>query len=183
LVYEKGASVLVEAIPRVLARVDAKFVFVGEGYMKEQLITRARELGIAHKAYFIGYADEKTLRRLYRIADVCAFPSLYEPFGIVALEAMAAHVPVVVADTGGLSELVEHDRTGVKVYHNNPDSLAWGIIKILVDKGYASYVRENASKRVLELYSWDQIAVLTKKVYEKVLDQYEKGNWKPVIMS
>lgn len=181
LVYEKGASILVEAMPKVLARVDAKFVFIGEGYMKEQLIARARELGIAHKAYFTGYADESALRRLYRIADVCAFPSLYEPFGIVVLEAMAARVPVVVADTGGLSELVEHDRTGVKVYHNNPDSLAWGIIRILTDQAYANYVRDNASRSVLELYSWDQIAVVTKKVYERILQDYDKGNWKPAI--
>ena len=58
-------------------------------------------------------------------------PSLFEPFGIVALEAMAAQSPVVASDTGGLSEIIEHDVTGVKVYPNNPDSLAWGITKVL----------------------------------------------------
>jgi glycosyltransferase involved in cell wall biosynthesis len=180
LVYEKGASLLVEAMPRILGRIDAKFLFVGEGYMKEQLRSRAQELGVGSKAYFTGYIDDKTLRQLYRIADVCAFPSLYEPFGIVALEAMAARVPVVVSDTGGLSEIVDHDKTGVKVYVNNVDSLAWGIVKVLTDSRYANYLRTNASRRILELYSWHQIAVRTKKVYERILKEYEEGDWKPI---
>jgi glycosyltransferase involved in cell wall biosynthesis len=183
LVYEKGASLLVEAIPHVLARVNAKFVFAGEGYMKEQLISRARQLGVSQKAYFTGYVSEENLRQLYRIADVCVFPSLYEPFGIVALEAMAARAPVVVADTGGLSDIVDHDKTGVKVYHNNVESLTWGIIRILTDDAYANYLKTNASNRILDLYSWDQIAVRTRKVYERILDEYEKGTWKPITAS
>jgi glycosyltransferase involved in cell wall biosynthesis len=180
LVYEKGANLLVEAMPQILARVDAKFLFVGEGYMREELRSRAQQLGLSSKAYFTGYVDEKTLRQLYRIADVCAFPSLYEPFGIVALEAMAARAPIVVPDTTGLSEIVDHDKTGFKVYHNNVDSLAWGIVRILTDQDYADRIRRNASQKVLELYSWPQIAVQTKKVYELVVEEYEKGNWKPI---
>lgn len=182
LVYEKGASLIVEAIPHVLARVNAKFVFVGEGYMKEQLISRTRELGVAQKAFFTGYVDEKTLRQLYRIADVCVFPSLYEPFGIVALEAMAARAPVVAADTGGLSDVVDHDKTGVKVYSNNVESLTWGIIRILTDDAYANYLKTNASEKILDLYSWDQIAVRTRSVYQRILEEYEKGVWKPIVL-
>jgi glycosyltransferase involved in cell wall biosynthesis len=180
LVYEKGASLLVEAMPRVLAKTNSKFVFIGEGYMKEQLISRAHQLGVADKAYFTGYVDEKTLRQLYRVADVCAFPSLYEPFGIVALEAMAARAPVVVSDVGGLSEIVEHDKTGVKVYHDNVESLAWGIIRVLTDPSYTNYLKTNAAKAVLEMFSWNQIAVRTKKIYEGVRAEYEKGTWKPL---
>jgi glycosyltransferase involved in cell wall biosynthesis len=183
LVYEKGASLLVDAIPRVLERVNAKFIFVGEGYMKEQLTSRARKLGVSHKAYFTGYVDDRTLKQLYRVADVCVFPSLYEPFGIVALEAMAARSPVVVADTGGLSEIVQHDWTGVKVYHNNVESLAWGITRVLTDDHYANQLRTNASQLVLDLYSWNQIAARTKKLYEQILDEYEKSSWKPVSRS
>jgi glycosyltransferase involved in cell wall biosynthesis len=179
LVYEKGAALLVEAVPRVLARTNAKFVFVGEGYMKEQLIARARQLGVAEKTYFTGYADEKTLKQLYRVADACVFPSLYEPFGIVALEAMAARAPVVVADTGGFSEVVEHDRTGVKVYPNNVESLAWGIVRVLTDDSYAHYLEANAARKVLDEYSWDLIALRTKKVYERILEEYRRGVWKP----
>jgi glycosyltransferase involved in cell wall biosynthesis len=94
----------------------------------------------------------------------------------VALEAMAAKSPVVVSDTGGLSEIVEHD-TGVKVYPNNPDSLAWGITRVLLDEKYANWLRENAYKKVREKYSWEKISQQTKKVYLEVLNQYSRAYW------
>ncbi|HLE74750.1 MAG TPA: glycosyltransferase family 4 protein, partial [Candidatus Bathyarchaeia archaeon] len=103
--------------------------------------------------------------------------SLFEPFGIVALEAMAAKSPVVVSDTGGLSEIVEHDVTGVKVYPNNTDSLAWGITKILLDENYKNRIVENAYKKVQEKYDWDKIAQQTKRIYEGVLGEYSKSFW------
>ena len=115
LVYEKGAQVLINAIPRILEKVNAKFVIVGSGYMKEQLSSIVRSMGLEHKVLFTGFVDEETLLRLQSCADVSVVPSLFEPFGIVALEAMAAKSPVVVSDTGGLSEIVDHDSTGVKV--------------------------------------------------------------------
>ena len=94
-------------------------------------------------------------------------PSLFEPFGIVALEAMAAKSPVVVSDTGGLSEIVQHDVTGVKVYPNNPDSLAWGITKVLLDDNYRQRIRENAYKIIQEKYDWEKIAQQTKSTLRK----------------
>jgi len=180
LVYEKGAGVLVEAIPKVLSNVDAKFVCVGEGYMKDVLISRTHHLGITHKIYFTGFLDDPTVKLLYRVADVCVVPSLYEPFGIVALEGMAARTPVVTTGAGGLSEIVEHDKTGVKVYLNDPDSLAWGILRVLLDKKYAERLTQNAYKKVVEVYDWNRIAERTKSVYERILHEYEKGSWKPV---
>ena len=177
LVHEKGVHVLVNAIPKVLEKVNAKFVIVGNGYMKEQLSNLVKNIGLAHKVLFTGFVDDETLRRLQKCADVSAVPSLFEPFGIVALEAMAAKSPVVVSDTGGLSEIVEHDVTGVKVYPNNPDSLAWGITKVLLDETYANRIRRNASKKVEEKYDWDKIAQQTKAVYGSVLNEYSKIVW------
>ena len=180
LVHEKGASVLIEAVPKVLANVNAKFVCVGEGYMKDILISRAHNLGIMNKIYFTGFLDDPTLKLLYRVADVCVVPSLYEPFGIVALEGMAARTPVVTTGAGGLSEIVEHDKTGVRVYLNDPDSLAWGILRVLSDKKYVERLTQNAYKKVLEVYSWNRIAEITKSVYERILREYGRGSWKPV---
>jgi glycosyltransferase involved in cell wall biosynthesis len=177
LVYEKGVHVLVNAIPKVLEKVNAKFVIVGNGYMKEQLSNLANSRGITNKVMFTGFVDDDTLRKLQMCADVSVVPSLFEPFGIVALEAMAARSPVVVSDTGGLSEIVEHDVSGVKVYVDNPDSLAWGITKVLSDEGYANWLRTNAYKRVQEKYNWDKIAQQTKNIYETVLNEYSKSFW------
>ncbi|MEM3011369.1 MAG: glycosyltransferase family 4 protein, partial [Candidatus Bathyarchaeia archaeon] len=138
LVYEKGIHVLINAVPKILDKVNAKFVIVGSGYMKESLSEIVRKMGLAHKVMFTGFLDDETLRKLQKCADVSVVPSLFEPFGIVALEAMAAKSPVVVSDSGGLSEIVEHDITGVKVYPDNPDSLTWGVTRVLLDEKYAN---------------------------------------------
>jgi glycosyltransferase involved in cell wall biosynthesis len=177
LVYEKGIHILINAVPKILSKVDAKFIIVGSGYMKEQLLNIVRSMGLEHKVMFEGFMDEQTLVKLQRVADVSVVPSLFEPFGIVALEAMASRCPVVVSDTGGLSEIVDHEVSGIKVYPNNPESLAWGITKVLLDSEFANYIRENAYKKVQEKYDWEKIAEQTKHIYEGVLGEYSKSFW------
>lgn len=177
LVYEKGAHVLINAILRVLSKVNAKFVIVGTGYMRDQLLTIVRSMGLEHKVLFTGFVDEATLLKLQCCADVSVVPSLFEPFGIVALEAMAAMSPVVVSDTGGLSEIVEHDVTGVKVFPNSVDSLGWGILRVLTDEKYRNMLRMNAYRMVQERFDWDKIAQQTMRVYDGVLNEYSKSFW------
>ena len=177
LVYEKGIHILINAVPKVLSKANAKFIIVGSGYMKEQLLGIVRGMGLEHKVLFEGFMDEQSLLRLQKCADVTVVPSLFEPFGIVALEAMAAKSPVVVSDTGGMSEIVDHDVTGVKVYPDNPDSLAWGINRILLDDGYQRWIKENAYRVVQEKYGWDKIAEQTKNTYERIMSEYSKSHW------
>jgi 1,4-alpha-glucan branching enzyme len=179
LVYEKGVHVLVNAIPKVLEKVNAKTVIVGNGYMKEQISGIVKGLGIDQKVMFTGFVDDETLRRLQTCAAVSVVPSLFEPFGIVALEAMAAKSPVVVSDTGGLAEIVDHDVDGIKVYPNNPDSLAWGITRVLTDEGNANRLRSNAYKKIQEKYNWDRIAKQTRDVYRTVVNDYSNSFWAP----
>jgi glycogen(starch) synthase len=179
LVYEKGVQTLVNALPKILSRVNAKIVIVGDGGMKDPLIRQVANMRLAHKIMFTGFLDDETLRKLYQVADVCVVPSLYEPFGITALEAMAAKTPLVVSNTGGLSEIVEHDRTGTKVFPGNADSVAWGITRVLLDPGYAKWIRTNAYQKALEVYDWVKIAKQTKEFYERVLEEYDSGSWKP----
>jgi glycogen synthase len=177
LVYEKGIHILINAVPKILQRVNAKFLIVGSGYMKEQLLNIVRSMGLEHKVLFEGFVDDKTLLKIQKCADVSVVPSLFEPFGIVALEAMAAKSPVVASDTGGLSEIIEHDLTGVKVYPNNPESLAWGISKVLTDDDYRIRIRDNAFRHVQERYDWEKIAQQTKRIYEGVIGEYSKSFW------
>ena len=177
LVYEKGIHVLINAVPKVLEKVNAKFIIVGSGYMKEQLLDIVRSMKLEHKVLFMGFVDDETLLSLQKCADVSVVPSLFEPFGIVALEAMAAKSPVVASDTGGLSEIIDHDATGFKAYPNNPDSLAWGITKILLDENYKKYIKGNAYRKVQEKYDWQKIAQQTKQVCKDVLGEYSKSFW------
>ncbi len=177
LVYEKGVHVLVNAAQKILEKANAKIVIVGNGYVKDQLSGLVKSMGLTHKVMFTGFVDDDTLRKLQRCASASVVPSLFEPFGIVALEAMAAKSPIVVSDTGGLSEIVEHDVSGVKVYVNNPDSLAWGITRVLSDDSYANWLRNNAYKRIKEKYDWNIIAQQTKSIYKAVLGEYSKSFW------
>lgn len=104
-----------------------KLVVLGKGEDYDDLIQLTQRLGIERQVKFRSeFVSEEERILHYAMADVCVVSSLYEPFGIVALEAMAAGTPVVATGVGGLLEIVEHDRTGVVVYPNNPDSLAWG---------------------------------------------------------
>jgi len=177
LVYEKGVQVLVNAIPKVLEKVNAKFIIVGNGYMKERLAALVRNMGLTRKVLFTGFVDDDTLRKLQKCANVSAVPSLFEPFGIVALEAMAARSPVVVSDTGGLSEIVDHEVDGVKVYTGSHDSLAWGITRVLTDENHGKQLMANAYKKVQGKFNWDKIAQQTKANYETVLSEYSKSFW------
>jgi glycosyltransferase involved in cell wall biosynthesis len=177
-VEEKGPQILLEAVPLVLARFpSAKFVIVGTGHLLDHLRHRAWELGVAHKVLFTGFIPDEDRDRLLKVADVAVFPSLYEPFGIVALEAMAARCPVVVSEVGGLAEVVRHAETGITVYPNNVESLVWGILHTLENPHWAKMRVENAYREVVEKYNWDRIAEMTVGVYKRVWEERQRVYW------
>lgn len=177
MVREKGAHVLLEALPKVrVVHPNVKLLIVGGGY-RDHLVQLASWLGISQHVYFTGFVPDDVLLRIYRIADVAVFPSLYEPFGIVALEAMAAKIPVVVSDAGGLKEMVEHSVTGIVTWLNNSDSLAWGILQVLQNPEHAQQMALEASRRVNTIYNWKRIAKQTVEQYRQVWGEYRKGNW------
>jgi len=177
IVQEKGLGVLVEAMPRVLSVLpSAKFVIVGTGGYLNAARQRGHEL-VGAKVYFTGFIPDADRDYLYQVADVAVFPSLYEPFGIVALEAMAARCPVVVSDAGGLPEVVQHNETGIVTYANNPDSLAWGILHTLQHPDWTAARVENACRRVREAFNWQRIAYQTVAVYQRISDERTLLKW------
>ena len=176
-VREKGCQVLIDAFPIVRSMYhDVKLVIAGGG-QRLHLIEQAQWMGVSSQTLFTGFIPDEDLLRLYKVADVACFPSLYEPFGIVALEAMAAKTPVVVSDAGGLPEVVEAGISGTVTQSNNPKSLADGIVRVLKDSGYARYMAENARERIGTLFNWDRIAEQTTHVYNRVWTEYRAGDW------
>ncbi|MBP3255772.1 MAG: glycosyltransferase family 4 protein [Clostridia bacterium] len=172
LVYEKGIQHLISAMPKILNGYnDAKLVIAGKGGMIDELKAQADAMGIGNKVYFTGYLDSKQVQKMYKCADIAVFPSTYEPFGIVALEAMLAGVPTVVSDVGGLNEIVEHGVTGMKSYAGNPNSIADSILNLLYDHQLANNVSKNAKAKVKELYNWNKIAQDSHFVYQKAICQ------------
>jgi glycosyltransferase involved in cell wall biosynthesis len=162
---------LLEAAANVLWEMcgNVKLVFVGSG-KTEELKSRAQELGLWDKCYFTGFMSDQDLDRFQTITDCAVFPSLYEPFGIVALESFASHVPVVVSDAGGLPEVVRHGYTGIVTWKNNPESLAWGILEVLRNPSYAKWLTDNAYSELGHRFNWQTIAVQTLAVYELALE-------------
>jgi len=168
LVPQKGVEYLIRAIPLILQQHgNVKFVIAGDGWSKDYLEDLARSVGFIDKIRFLGFISDSELTELTMSADVLVVPSVYEPFGIVALEGMAAGVPVVAANVGGLSEIIEHDRTGVLVYPKNFESIAWGVNRVLSDPGYSNWLVQNAKRKVQEAYSWEAVAQRTIEVYEE----------------
>jgi glycogen(starch) synthase len=179
LVQEKGVHLLIDAVPKILHYYpNAKFVIAGRGPAEDYLRNKAVDLGIANRIYFTGYIDDRTRDFLYREANVAVFPSIYEPFGMVVLEAMAAMTPVVVADVGGLSEIVVHERNGLKFYTGNPGSLADNVLRLLHEPDLAVRLAATAKQEISALYTWQEIARQTQLVYAEVKDDYEASAWK-----
>ena len=131
----------------------------------------ARNLGLGNKIYFTGYLDSKQVQKMYKCADVAVFPSTYEPFGIVALEAMLAGVPTVVSDVGGLNEIINHGVDGMKSYAGNPNSIADSVTALLKDHQLAANVSKKAKQKVKEQFNWEKIAQDTHFTYEKAICQ------------
>jgi len=178
LVREKGVQVLLDAAPEILSHhPQTKFIIAGKGPFMDFLKKQAMMLGIANRVYFTGYINDSVRNNLYSWADVAVFPSLYEPFGIVALEAMAARTPVVVADSGGLGEIVNHGVDGLKAYTGDSHSLAQNILAILKQPQLGIKLKENAYKRILNEFNWNKIAWQTASVYQKVWEAHRSTSW------
>ena len=172
LVYEKGIQHLIAAMPKILSNYnDAKLIIAGRGGMIDELRAEAANLGLNNKVYFTGYLNSKQVQKMYKCADVAVFPSTYEPFGIVALEAMLAGVPTVVSDVGGLDEIITHGVDGMKSYAGNPNSIADSVTALLYDHQLAANVSKKAVQKVKEQFNWERIAQDTHFTYEKAVCQ------------
>ncbi len=170
LTYQKGVEYLIRAIPKILEKHNVKLVIAGSGDMRNYLEDLSYQLNIRHKVIFLGFVSKEMLKKLYKSSDIVVIPSVYEPFGIVALEAMASGTPVVVSSVGGLKEIIKHEYNGVWVYPKNPDSIAWGVDRVLSDPNFRDYIVKNAKKDVYEKYSWDNIAKETVNVYKIAIE-------------
>jgi glycosyltransferase involved in cell wall biosynthesis len=170
LVPEKGVWQLVQCFPKVLAKEPNAVLYIGgRGPLKVQLEKLCQELGIADRVIFTGFIAKQDRNYVYNRAQVAVFPSLYEPFGIVALEAMATRTPVIVGNVGGLAEIVEHRVNGLKVTPGNVDELAEAIIELLNNAELAHRLQETGYETVKSVYGWDVIAESTREVYREVI--------------
>jgi glycosyltransferase involved in cell wall biosynthesis len=179
LVQEKGIQVLINAFEKLqrskmnIVSDNVSLIIVGEGPLRQQLTREVELLGLVKYVHFLGFVDEATLITLYRLANVFVAPSLYEPFGIVALEAMSSRTPVIVSDVGGLAELVKDGITGLKFRAGDVDSLASAITRILEEPFLAESLVLNAYHDRIKWYNWDMVAEKTLQTYKELLANFD----------
>jgi glycogen(starch) synthase len=171
LVYEKGFQIALEAMPRLVERFPGtRFLVAGSGTHETELRRQASDLGLLDHGTFLGWIGDDVLHSLYRIADLCVVPSIYEPFGLVALEAMASGCPCIVADTGGLREVVPHDEVGLRFRARDPDSLAEVAERVLADEELGRRLVSEALEHVRR-FDWLDVAERTSGVYAQLARQ------------
>lgn len=169
LEYEKGVQTLIAAAPSIVERhPGTRFEIAGEGTYGAELRRLVAASPHADRFTFHGFVDDAAMPDLYRRASVVVAPSIYEPFGIVALEAMAAKVPVIVGDTGGLRELVADGDNGLCVRPEDSGHLADLVDSILADPGLAGRLVAGGSRHSVSR-SWRAIARRTTAIYEKAI--------------
>jgi glycogen(starch) synthase len=167
LVYEKGFHLALDALAPVIRRLrDVRFVIAGTGTAEAELKKQAQQLGLTRHGTFLGWVGDDMLHSLYRISDLCIVPSIYEPFGIVALEAMASGCLCVVADTGGLREVVPGDGSvGMRFRSRDSSSLQAVLDQVLSDDETRDQVVSEAREHILQ-FDWSEVARRTLELYE-----------------
>jgi glycogen(starch) synthase len=166
LVYEKGFHLALDALARVVRRPgNVRFVVAGSGIAEGELRRQARRLGLTRLGTFLGWVGDDMLHSLYRVAEVAIVPSIYEPFGLVALEAMACGCLCVVADTGGLREVVPAgEAVGFQFRSRDAESLGQVLERVLSDDDRRAQVVAEAREHVLK-FDWREVARETHGLY------------------
>lgn len=164
--YEKGFQVLARAIGELRHRVPGiSCVIAGRGTYLPELQTHVDMEGVSDLVHLAGFVPDDELKALLAEAACVVIPSLYEPFGIVALEGMAAGAPTIVARTGGLAEIVEGTGAGLLFEPGNHHELADRIAEVIARPATAESLREHANALLRRTYTWDAIAASTVDVY------------------
>jgi glycogen(starch) synthase len=170
LVHEKGVQHLLHALPELRrAHPGLRAVICGDGPNRGELEDLSRRLGLEQTVRFGGFLGPQ-LSATMAATDAMVVPSLYEPFGMVALEAAAAGAPLAVAATGGLAEIVEPGVTGVTFPARDENALARSVSTLLADPSGARRMVALARAMVRRRYGWPTVGEQTAAVYAAAVD-------------
>ena len=168
--------ILLRAMPRILADYpDTRLLVAGKNGNK--MWPLAYELNVENAVDFLGFITDTRRDALYEVVDAAIFPSLYEPFGIVALEAMAMGCNVVASDVGGLGEVVKHQQNGLTVFPDDPMSIVWAVNQLFSHPDAAARRRARALDEINTIYRWDELARQTARIYENVVRARAAVTW------
>jgi glycosyltransferase involved in cell wall biosynthesis len=171
---QKNHEAVVTMFHRVIQQKSyARLVMVGDGHLRPIIERRVKELGLEDKARFLGYRDD--VPAIMSVSDVFVFPSIYEGFGIVAIEAAAAGLPVVASRVPGLTEVVRHKETGVLCDLHDIAGMVEAVNTLIEDESIRSQMGAAGRQWVSENFSEEHMVREYLDVYEGVLDRWQKG--------
>ena len=178
--WEKGVQTLLSAMPGLRsAHPGIRLLVAGRGSYLDDVQRQAADLGLDGSVRFLGWVSEEDLRAIVAAADLAIAPSLYEPFGLVALEAAAIGTPLVVSRTGGLAEFADDDMRALTFTPGDAASLAQAVDAALVDPRATHERAERARESVLADHDWHDIARRTTQVYAQAQDNLGVGPTDP----
>jgi glycosyltransferase involved in cell wall biosynthesis len=176
LVEKKGLRILLEAMPKVLAKHPAmRLTVAGAGPLGVELSELARRLNISDKVDFLGMVTQSKLPEFYRRATLAIFPFLVaksgdqEGFGLVQVEAMGCGCPVIAGDLPAIHDSIAHEESGLLVPPGNPEVLADIILRALNDPDLCFRMAREARKRVMEQFDWEVVAGKYAGLYDKLI--------------
>jgi len=166
---QKGIEHIVKALALLHPRRRVRLIVIGEDWGGvERLRSLARSLGVEDRIVFRGLLSRDEVVRAYASAEVFVLPSLFEPFGIVLLEAMAAGLPIVASKVGGIVDVVEDGKTGLLVPPRNPEALADALERLLSNPTMLDEMGDEGRMRA-PAYSWDQLSPRILDVYREAI--------------
>ncbi|HZD79439.1 MAG TPA: glycosyltransferase family 4 protein [Actinomycetota bacterium] len=169
LEFEKGVQTLLEALPAVHAQVPVRLLIAGTGTYEPCLRDRVRCSELSERVHFLGFCPQEQLHVVRAAADLCVVPSLYEPYGMAAVEAMAAGVPCIAAHTGGLAEVISPGRTGLLFRPGDPATLAAQMIRVLSQPDLARTLAEGGRREAATRFGWGSVARATIAAYGRIV--------------
>lgn len=172
LVERKGVKHLVEALARLPPELGARLVIIGDGPERAALERGIRDSGLGTRVELRGRVSDEELRATYASSDVLVLPSILdargdtEGLGVVLLEAMSYGVPVVASDIGGITDIVEHNESGLLVPPGDPAALAQALERLARDPALAQRLGAAGEQRVRRAFGWPEIMAKWNQVYD-----------------
>jgi len=171
----KNLFLLIDVWRAVAARQPtARLVVAGGGPLLDDLRRHAARAGVAERVVFTGYVPEADKADHFNLADVFFFPSAMEGFGLTVAEAMSSGVPVVASDRGSIPELVADGEAGFVADPGRPEGFVEPLLRLLADPGLRDKLGRAARERVERLFRWDRCVDGTRRVYERVLEDWRR---------
>ncbi len=173
----KGHEAILEAAHEVIKEIpDVKFLFVGEGYLRNKLEKQVRKMGLSDQVIFTGFRSD--IPEITATFDIALLVSLFEGMGRVLLEAMISGKPVVATKVGGIVDVVKDGETGILVPPGDADALAKAIVTILKDEELAQRMGETGKRRIDERFIAKTMVKKITEVYEELIESTDEHRWK-----